>query len=165
MKVEFELVAVENPEELNLIFGMSHFIKTVEDIHEAIVQTNPGMRFGIAFCEASGPRLIRVSGNDDRLQDLAALNAGRIGAGHTFIVFIDNGFPVNILNTIKMVPEVCRIFCATANPLQVIVAANGDGQRGVMGVLDGYSPMGRETDADRAQRIGFLRTIGYKLGE
>ncbi len=161
--MKFETVDIINPEELNFIFGMSHFIKTIEDLHEAIVQTQPSMKFGIAFCEASGPRLIRVSGNDEELQKLAVSNAQAVGAGHTFFIFIKDGFPINILNTIKLVPEICRIFCATANPTSVIVAANKE-QRGVMGVLDGYQPLGVETEQDRHDRMSFLRKIGYKIG-
>lgn len=122
------------------------------------------MKFGIAFCEASGPRLIRVSGNDKELQNLAVWNAQAVGAGHTFFIFIKDGFPINILNTIKSVPEVCRIFCATANPCSVIVAVNETDQRGVMGVLDGYRPLGVETEQDARDRIDFLRKIGYKIG-
>ncbi|MCD4653821.1 adenosine-specific kinase [bacterium] len=163
MKFKMELIPVDNDDELNFIFGMSHFIKTVEDLHEVIVQTNSDIKFGIAFCEASGPRLIRVSGNDKELQNLACLNAERIGAGHTFFIFIKNGFPINILNSIKQVPEVCRIFCATANPTSVIVAENNEDQRGVMGVLDGFKPIGREGEEDKIQRKQFLRMIGYKL--
>lgn len=164
MNINMQMIPIENPDALNFIFGMSHFIKTVEDIHEAIVQTCPGMKFGLAFCEASGPRLIRISGNDETLTELAAANAQRIGAGHSFILFMRDGFPVNVLNTIKMVPEVCRIFCATANPTSVVVAENNDAQRGVLGVLDGFKPLGRESSEDVAKRISFLRMIGYKLG-
>ncbi len=162
--MRFDTVDIHNPDELNLIFGMSHFIKTVEDIHEAIAQTQPSMQFGLAFCEASGPRLIRRSGNDDALIQLAVDNAVKIGAGHSFIIFMKNGFPINILNTVKMIPEVCRIFCATANPVQVVIAENDHDQRGVMGVLDGFKPLGVETEKDIADRIGFLRKIGYKIG-
>ncbi|MGB3974999.1 MAG: adenosine-specific kinase [bacterium] len=162
--MKFDTVDIKNPEGLNFIFGMSHFIKTIEDLHEVIVQTQPSMKFGIAFCEASGPRLIRVSGNDKELQNLAVWNAQAVGAGHTFFIFIKDGFPINILNTIKSVPEVCRIFCATANPCSVIVAVNETDQRGVMGVLDGYRPLGVETEQDARDRIDFLRKIGYKIG-
>jgi len=160
--MEIQLIEVEKPEEMNFIFGMSHFIKTVEDIHEAIVQSVPGMKFGLAFCEASGPRLVRSSGNDAGLQDLAEKNASRIAAGHTFFIFMERGFPLNILNTIKQVPEVCRIFCATSNPTAVVVALEGN-RKGVLGVMDGYSPLGRETKEDVSNRKAFLRTIGYKL--
>jgi len=163
MQFKMELVKVDNGDEINFIFGMSHFIKTVEDLHEIIVQTNSQIKFGIAFCEASGPRLIRISGNDDELQDLARLNAEQVGAGHTFFIFLKNGFPVNILNGIKQVPEVCRIFCATANPTSVIIAENDNQQRGVMGVLDGFKPLGCETSEDTDSRKQFLRMTGYKL--
>jgi hypothetical protein len=134
----------------------------VEDVYEAIVQTNPSMTFGIAFCEASGPTLVRFAGNDDRLIQLAQRNAMAIGAGHSFIVFIDKGFPVNVLNTIKMVPEVCRIFCATANPTEVIVAETDQG-RAILGVVDGFRAKDIETDNDIRTRKEFLRAIGYKL--
>jgi uncharacterized protein len=160
--VELKSVAIENPEELNLILGQSHFIKTVEDLHETLVQAVPGMQFGIAFCEASGPRLVRGSGNAADLEDLAVRNARAIGAGHSFIVFLRDGFPVNVLNAVKMVPEVCRIFCATANPVRVIVAEEGDG-RAILGVVDGASPLGVETEDDIAERKALLRKFGYKL--
>jgi uncharacterized protein len=155
-------VSIEKPAEMNFILGHSHFIKTVEDLHEAIVQTNPAMKFGIAFCEASGPCLIRCSGNAQALVDLARKNAAAIAAGHSFIIFMEGGFPINILNTIKNVPEVCRIFCATANPVQVVVAETEQG-RGIMGVVDGFSVKGAETENDVAARKEFLRKIGYKL--
>ena len=160
--MDLSIVAVDKPADMNFILGQSHFIKTVEDLHEAIVGANPGMKFGIAFCEASGPALVRLSGNDERLTGLARTNAEAIGAGHSFIIFLENGFPVNILNAVKNVPEVCRIFCATANPTEVIVAATAQG-RGILGVIDGVSPRGVETAADAAARKQFLRTIGYKL--
>ena len=155
-------VKIEKPEDTNFILGQSHFIKTVEDLHEAIVATAPHMKFGVAFCEASGPCLVRRSGNDPAMLDLAVRNAVAVGAGHTFFVFMDNGFPVNILNTLKAVPEVCRIFCATANPVQVIVAETEVG-RAVLGVVDGSVPKGVEGPPEEAARISFLRTIGYKL--
>lgn len=155
-------VPIDKPGEMNFILGHSHFIKTVEDLHEAIVQTNPAMKFGIAFCEASGPCLVRSSGNEQRLVDLAAKNATAIGAGHAFIIFMEGGFPVNILNTIKNVPEVCRIFCATANPVQVVVAETEQG-RGILGVIDGFTVKGTETAVDVRARKEFLRKIGYKL--
>jgi len=161
--MEIKLIAVEKPKEMNFIFGMSHFIKTVEDIHEAIVQTCSSMKFGVAFCEASGPRLVRVSGNDDNLKQLAAQNALNVGAGHTFFIFMEEGFPINILNVIKQVPEVCSIFCATANPTKVVVAEERD-SRGILGVLDGQMPLGLENEEQTKQRMGFLRMIGYKLG-
>ena len=160
--MDLSTVAIDKPEDMNFILGHSHFIKTVEDLHEAIVQTNPAMKFGVAFCEASGPCLIRSSGNEPRLVELATRNAAAIGAGHSFIIFMEGGFPVNILNTIKNVPEVCRIFCATANPVQVIVAATEQG-RGILGVVDGFTVQGAETEKDVIARKEFLRKIGYKL--
>jgi len=155
-------VPIDKPGDMNFILGHSHFIKTVEDLHEAIVQTNPAMKFGLAFCEASGPCLVRASGNEARLVELATKNAAAIGAGHSFIIFMEGGFPVNILNTIKNVPEVCRIFCATANPVQVIVAESEQG-RGILGVIDGFLPKGTEAEKDVLARKEFLRKIGYKL--
>ena len=156
-------VKIEKPEDMNFVLGQSHFIKTVEDLHEAIVQTASQMRFGIAFCESSGPALIRCSGNDQALVELATRNASAVGAGHSFFIFIENGFPVSILNTIKAVPEVCQIFCATANPAEVVVAEGADG-RAILGVIDGVSPKGVEGEKDRQDRISFVRKIGYKLG-
>jgi len=161
-KIELRLVAVEKPDGLNLILGQSHFIKTVEDLHEALAGAVPGLRFGIAFCESSGPRLVRRSGNDEELVELAVRNAVSIGAGHSFIVFLREGFPVNMLGQVKLVPEVCRIYCATANPVQVIVAETAAG-RGILGVVDGNSPLGVESDADVAERKRLLREISYKL--
>jgi len=158
----FHVVPIDKPEELNVILGQSHFIKTVEDIHEALVGATAQLRFGIAFCEASGPRLVRSSGNDPDLVALAERNATAIGAGHSFIVLLREGFPVNVLNQIKLVPEVCRIYCATANPVEVIVAETASG-RGVMGVVDGATPLGVETESDVAARKQLLRDIGYKL--
>ena len=160
--MDISVVAIHNPDELNLILGQSHFIKTVEDLHETLVESAPGIRFGIAFCEASGPRLVRRSGNDDALVDLAVRNALAIGAGHSFIVFLRDGFPINVLNAVKGVSEVCRIFCATANPLQVVVGETEQG-RAILGVVDGASPAGVETDTDEADRKAMLRTFGYKL--
>lgn len=160
--MELLTVAVEKPEELNVILGQSHFIKTVEDLHEALAGSSPHLKFGLAFCEASGPRLVRRSGNDPELVELAVRNALAIGAGHSFIVFLRDGYPVNVLNAIKQVPEVCRIFAATANPLEVLVAVTARG-RGIAGVIDGEPPLGVETDADVAARKGLLRAIGYKL--
>ena len=160
--MDLSVVRIEKPAEMNFIMGHAHFIKTVEDLYEAIVQTNPAMKFGIAFCEASGPALVRFAGNDPTLMDLAQKNALALAAGHTFLIFMDHGFPVNILNTIKNVPEVCRIFCATANPTEVIVAETEQG-RGILGVIDGVKTAGVETEADIAKRKSFLRTIGYKL--
>jgi hypothetical protein len=156
-------VTVEKPEATNFILGQSHFIKTVEDLHEAVVGTAPQMRFGIAFCESSGPALVRRSGNDDSLIELATRNALAVGAGHSFFVFMENGFPVNVLNAIKAVPEVCRIYCATANPVEVVVAESGLG-RAILGVVDGCSPKGIEGEQDVLARLRFLRQIGYKLG-
>jgi len=161
--VQLHLVAVEKPEELNLILGQAHFIKTVEDLHEALVGAVPGLQFGIAFCEASGPRLVRRSGNDPELVELAVRNALAIGAGHAFIVFLRNGFPINVLGQVKRVPEVCRIYCATANPVQVIVAEAAEGGRGILGIIDGGAPLGVEGEADIAARKQLLRKIGYKL--
>ncbi len=155
-------VRIEKPEAVNFILGHAHFIKTVEDLYEAIVQTNPGMRFGIAFCEASGPTLLRVEGNDEAMIALAKKNAMAIAAGHTFLIFMDKGFPVNILPAVKAVTEVCRVFCATANPADVIIAETDLG-RGVCGVIDGFATKGIETADDVATRKKFLRTIGYKL--
>lgn len=161
--MQLTAVRIEKPDAINFILGQTHFIKSVEDIHEALVGAVPGIKFGLAFCEASGKCLIRHSGTDPALTQLAVRNAQAIGAGHTFIVFLGEGFfPVNVLNALKAVPEVCRIFCATANPTEVIVAATDLG-RGILGVVDGASPQGVETDADIAWRKGFLRTIGYKL--
>jgi adenosine/AMP kinase len=159
---EFHVVTIEKPPELNVILGQSHFIKTVEDLHEAFVGTSPSLRFGIAFCEASGARLVRRSGNDDELVDLATRNALAVGAGHSFVVFLREGFPVNVLNQVKQVPEVCRIYCATANAVEVIVAETALG-RGIAGVIDGEPPVGVETAADVADRMRLLRAIGYKL--
>ncbi len=156
-------VKIEKPDENNFILGQSHFIKTVEDVHEVLVGTVPGIKFGLAFCEASGKCLIRWSGTDDMMIDLARQNAQAIGAGHSFIVFLGEGFyPVNVLNAIKSVPEVCRIFCATANPAEVLIAETELG-RGILGVVDGSKPLGVEGDEDISWRKGFLRTIGYKL--
>ncbi len=162
--MQLTIVKVENPDGLNIILGQTHFIKTVEDIHEALVNTVPGIKFGLAFCEASGKCLVRWSGTDEALIGLAQRNALAIGAGHTFIVVLGAGYyPINVLNAIKAVPEVCRIFCATANPLEVVVAVTDQG-RGVLGVIDGSAPAGVEGDEDIAWRKGFLRQIGYKLG-
>jgi adenosine/AMP kinase len=160
--MQLATVAIEKPEAINFILGQSHFIKTVEDIHEAIVQTNPQMKFGLAFCEASGPSLIRWTGNDEAMIALAKQNAQAIACGHTFIVFMDNGFPVNILNAIKAVPEVCGIFCATSNPTDVIIAETAQG-RGILGVVDGSKPKGVEGEKEIGERKAFLRKIGYKL--
>ena len=160
--MNFLTVRIEKPDEMNFILGHSHFIKTVEDLHEAIVQTQPAMKFGIAFCEASGPALVRFTGNDGRLIEFAKKNAMAIGCGHSFIIFMENGFPVNILNAVKNVSEVCRVYCATANPTDVIIAESDQG-RGILGVIDGVSSKGIETETDIAARKALLRTIGYKL--
>lgn len=162
--MQLTTVKVENPNGLNIILGQTHFIKTVEDIHEALVTAVPGIKFGLAFCEASGKCLVRWSGVDEDLIDLARRNALAIGAGHTFIVVLGAGYyPINVLNAIKAAPEVCRIFCATANPLEVVVAVTDQG-RGVLGVIDGSAPAGIEGEEDIAWRKGFLRQIGYKIG-
>ena len=161
--MELVLEAIEKPEEANLILGQSHFIKTVEDLHEALVNTVPGIRFGLAFSEASGACLVRSSGTDEALVALAVANARRLAAGHAFVILLGQGaYPVNVLNAIKQVPEVCRIYCATANPVQVILAETGQG-RGILGVVDGASPKGVEGPEDVAWRHDLLRTIGYKL--
>lgn len=155
-------VAIEKPEEINFILGQSHFIKTVEDLHEALVGSAPGIKFGLAFCEASGKCLVRWSGTDPEMIELAKKNAQALGAGHSFIIFLGAGFfPVNVLNQVKAVPEVCHVFCATANPVQVILAETQQG-RGILGVVDGSSPLGVEDDEGIAWRKGFLRMIGYK---
>ena len=159
--MEIKAVRLEIPENGNIIVGQSHFIKTVEDLYEAMVNTAPGIKFGIAFNEASGPCLTRVDGNDEALKSLAARNATAVGAGHLFVIAMREGYPINVLGRIKDVPEVCSIFCATANPVTVIVAQTDQG-RGVMGVIDGVSPKGVETPDDAAQRRDFLRKIGYK---
>ncbi len=161
-KMELDVVPIEKPEELNVIVGQAHFIKTIEDLHETLAAAVPQLRFGTAFCESSGPRLVRRSGNDPELVELATSNALAIGAGHSFIVFLRDGFPVNVLNALKLVPEVCRIYCATANPLQVIVAETMAG-RGILGVVDGGSPVGVETESDVAERKRLVRQLGYKL--
>jgi adenosine/AMP kinase len=160
--MQIEGVQIEKPAEVNFILGQAHFIKTVEDIHEAMVNSVPGIKFGVAFCEASTLCLVRSSGTDAAMLELARQNAMKIGAGHSFIIFLADGyFPLNVLNALKAVPEVCSIFCATANPVEVVVADNGIG-RGIIGVIDGESPKGFETESDVAWRKGFLRTIGYK---
>ncbi len=161
--MELKLVPVEKPDAINFILGQTHFIKSVEDIHEAMVNSVPGIRFGLAFNEASGECLVRWTGNDEAMMDLAKKNAAAIGAGHAFILFLAEGFfPINVLNAVKMVPEVCRIFCATANPTQVIVAETEQG-RGILGVVDGSAPRGVEDEKGLSWRKGFLRAIGYKL--
>lgn len=160
--MELKAVSLEIPEGCNIIFGQSHFIKTVEDLYEIIVGISTQVKFGLAFCEASGPCLIRVAGNDQELQDVATKNAQNVAAGHSFIVVLKNAFPINFLNTIKQCQEVCNIYCATANPVQIIVAETEQG-RGVLGVVDGFSPKGVESSDDVKARQEFLRKIGYKL--
>ncbi len=160
--MELKAVPIDKPDDVNVIVGQSHFVKTVEDVYEALAGSSPHLRFGLAFCEASGPRLVRNAGNDEELVELAVSNALAIAAGHVFVVFIREGFPVNVLNQLKLVPEVCRIFCATANTLEVLVAETELG-RGVVGVVDGEVPLGVETDEDVADRYELLRRIGYKL--
>lgn len=156
-------VKIEKPDEINFVLGQSHFIKTVEDIHEALVSTVPGIKFGLAFCEASSLCLVRWAGSDPEMIHLAQKNAMAIGAGHSFILFLGAGFyPINILNTLKMIPEVCHIFCATANPTTVIVS-EVDGGRAILGVVDGQKPKGIEEEKDITWRKNFLRTIGYKF--
>ena len=160
--MEFSTISIEKTLELNFILGQTHFIKTVEDVYETLVTAVPNIKFGLAFCEASGKCLVRTSGTDQDLIDLARKNALAIGAGHSFILFLGEGyFPINVLNAIKMVPEVCHIFCATANPTQVVVIETDQG-RGIMGVVDGFSPRGVEAEDDVVWRKDFLRTIGYK---
>ncbi len=156
------MVSIDKPDDLNVVIGQAHFIKTADDLHEAMVGVSPSLRFGLAFCEASGPRLVRRNGNDPELVELAVRNALAIGAGHVFVIFLRDGFPVNVLNPIKGVPEVCSIYCATANPVDVLVAVTPLG-RGVMGVVDGQSPLGVESDDDVVARRDLLRAIGYKL--
>jgi adenosine/AMP kinase len=161
--VELVTVRIEKPDEINFILGQSHFIKTVEDIHEALVQAIPGIQFGLAFCESSGEMLVRWTGTDDAMIELAKRNALALSAGHCFILFLGPGFfPVSVLNAIKMIPEVCRVYCATANPAEVVIAETEQG-RGIMGVIDGGKSKGVEDDAGIAWRKGLLRKIGYKL--
>jgi len=160
--MKLETVKIEKPADMNFILGQSHFIKTVEDLYEAIVQTVPEIQFGIGFCESSGPALVRWAGNDPSLIRLAQENALALSCGHAFIIFMEKGYPINILNAVKNVREVCRIFCATANPVEVIVAETAQG-RGILGVIDGVKTKGVETEADIKARREFLRKIGYKL--
>jgi len=159
--MELKSIRIEIPENANVIIGQTHFIKTAEDLYEAIVSTVPQAKFGLAFCEASGPCLVRTDGNDDRLKKLAAENAMKVGAGHSFIVYLENAYPINVLNRIKDIQEVCSVFCATANPVDVVVAENDRG-RGILGVIDGEKPKGIETAKDADDRKAFLRKIGYK---
>jgi adenosine/AMP kinase len=161
--MQLTAIRIDKPDTTNFIFGQTHFIKSVEDIHEALVGAVPGIKFGLAFCEASGKCLVRCSGTDAAMVQLAQKNATALGAGHCFLVFLGEGYyPVNVLNAIKMVPEVCRIFCATANPVEVIVAETDQG-RGILGVIDGFSPQGIEGEDDVAWRKNLLRQFGYKL--
>jgi len=159
--MDFKIIKIEKPEEMNMILGHSHFIKTVEDIYEAMVNAVPGAKFGLAFCEASGPCLVRCTGTDVELVELAKKNAFTLAAGHSFILFMKDMFPVNVLNSVKNVPEVCRIFCATANPVEVLIVETELG-RGIVGVVDGFISKGIETETDIQHRKEFLRTIGYK---
>jgi adenosine/AMP kinase len=161
--MQLTTVKIDKPEDTNFILGQTHFIKSVEDIHETLVGAVPGIKFGLAFCEASGKCLVRWSGTDPALTEMAKKNAAALGAGHSFIVFLGAGFyPLNVLNALKMVPEVCRLFCATANPTEVVLAEMEQG-RGILGVVDGFSPQGIEGEADVQWRKNFLRQIGYKL--
>ena len=160
--MDIKTIKIDKPADINFILGQSHFIKTVEDLHEAAVSSVPGIKFGIAFCEASGDCLIRLSGNDKEMIELAKKNASAIGAGHTFIIFMKDAFPINILGAVRKVPEVCTIFCATANPVEVIIAENDQG-RGIMGVIDGEKPKGVEDDEGKAWRHSILTKFGYKL--
>ena len=159
--MELETVKIEKPEGLNIVVGQTHFIKSAEDIYEAVVNTVPQAKFGVAFCEASSKCLVRVEGNDEKMMGIASSNALRIGAGHSFIIAMKDAYPINILRALREVPEVCHIICATANDVDVIVARNGTG-RGIVGVIDGEKPRGIETEADVAERREFLRKIGYK---
>ncbi len=159
--MELKTVKVRNPDGLNLVIGQTHFIKTVEDVHELLANSVPGAKFGLAFCEASGPCLVRHSGTDPELERLATENASAIGAGHTFFIIMRDMYPLNFLPALRAVPEVCCVFCATANPVEVVIADNGTG-RGIVGVIDGEKPKGVESDEDIARRKEFLRAIGYK---
>lgn len=160
--MELKTVVIEKSDEMNIVLGQSHFIKTVEDIHEAMVNAVPGIKFGMAFCESSGPCLVRASGTDDELVKLAQGNALNLSAGHSFIIMLRNAYPVNVLNAVKSVPEVCGIFCATANPVEVVIAESAQG-RGILGVIDGLKSKGIESEKDVAERKELLRKFGYKL--
>ncbi|MGP3667141.1 MAG: adenosine-specific kinase [Candidatus Bathyarchaeota archaeon] len=162
MSLELKLVKVDVPKDVNVIIGQAHFIKTVEDIYETLVNSVPTIRFGLAFCESSGPCLVRHEGNDEELRELARKTAFEIGAGHCFIIFIKNAYPINVLGKLKEVPEVCSIFCATANPVQVLIAETSQG-RGIIGVVDGFKSKGIEGEKEIKERKEFLRKIGYKL--
>jgi hypothetical protein len=160
--MELKRVTIQKPDDVNLILGQAHFIKAVEDLHEALVTAVPGAKFGLAFCESSGPALVRWSGTDDGLMELAKQNAFELGAGHSFLILLRDCFPINVLGTVKDVPEVCGIYCATANPVEVIVAETDQG-RAILGVIDGVKSKGIETEQDIEERMAFLRRIGYKL--
>ncbi|MDA8217119.1 MAG: adenosine-specific kinase [Dehalococcoidales bacterium] len=160
--MDLKIVAIEKPEDANIILGQSHFIKTVEDLHEALVNTMPGIKFGLAFCESSGPSLVRFSGTDDALVEQAKQNAYNLGAGHCFLIILGNAYPLNVLNAVKNVPEVCGIYCATANPVQVVIAETEQG-RGILGVIDGERSKGVENTTHQQERHDLLRKIGYKL--
>ncbi len=161
--MELMSLKIKKPDDVNLILGQSHFIKTVEDLYEVLMNSVPGIKFGLGFVESSGACKVRCEGNDPELKKLAADRALEVGAGHSFIVFIKNAFPINVLNAIKAIPEVCALFCATANPVEVVVAESESGSRGILGVIDGEPPRGIETDSDIAWRKEFLRKVGYKL--
>ncbi len=160
--MELTTVKIDKPDDVNLILGQAHFIKTVEDLHEALVTAVPGVKFGLAFCESSGPALVRWSGTDEKLTELVKQNAFALGAGHCFLILMRDCFPINVLGAVKAVPEVCGIYCATANPVEVIVAETDQG-RGILGVIDGVKSQGIETEKDIEERVAFLRQIGYKL--
>jgi len=160
--MELLSVKIKKPEEVNFILAQSHFIKTVEDVHETLVEAVPGIKFGLAFCESSGDRKIRFSGTDQEMIDLAVENAKAIGAGHSLLIFLKNAYPVNVLNRLKQVSEICRIFCASANSVEIILAKTEQGT-GILGVIDGESPLGVENDDDKENRKSLLRKIGYKL--
>jgi adenosine/AMP kinase len=159
--MDFVTVTIEKPDDVNLILGQAHFIKTVEDLHEALVGAVPGIRFGVAFCESSGPSLVRASGTSPEMVELAKANALKLAAGHVFLILLQNAYPINVLNAVKAVPEVCGIYCATANPVEVILAETGQG-RGVMGVIDGEKSRGVESESDVSDRKALLRKFGYK---
>lgn len=161
MSLTMELIPIAVPERCNIILGQSHFIKTVEDLYEVIVGTAPNAKFGIGFCESSGPCLVRKTGNDLELTEMASSIALKLGAGHSFLIFLKDAYPINLLNAIRMVPEVCNIYCATANPVQVVIAVTPQG-RGILGVIDGFAAKGIEDDAGLRERKEFLRKIGYK---
>ncbi len=161
--MELKVIPIAKPEEVNLILGQAHFIKTVEDLHEALVGAVPGIKFGLAFCESSGPALVRWSGTDEELTELARTTMRELGTGHAFLILLRNAYPINVLPAVRNVQEVCGIFCATANPVQVIVAETDQG-RGILGVIDGFHTKGVETEKDIADRQELLRRFGYKLG-